>query len=93
MEDTVRELFIVIKKKNVSVDWKEADEYIKELFEHLIPVTCDHFSSMLQDIRTGKRTEIDALNGKVVTMAEEIGIDLPVNRVITSLVKAKKVTH
>jgi 2-dehydropantoate 2-reductase len=48
---------------------------------------------MLQDIRTGKRTEIDALNGKVVTMAEEIGIDLPANRVITSLVKAKKVTH
>ena len=93
MEDTVRELFIVIKKKNVSVDWKEADEYIKELFEHLIPATCDHFSSMLQDIRTGKRTEIDALNGKVVTMAEKIGIDLPVNRVITSLVKAKKVTH
>jgi 2-dehydropantoate 2-reductase len=74
----------------VSVDWKDADEYIKELFEHLIPATCDHFSSMLQDIRTGKRTEIDALNGKVLIMAEEIGIDLPVNRVITSLVKAKK---
>jgi 2-dehydropantoate 2-reductase len=47
---------------------------------------------MLQDIRTGKKTEIDALNGKVVAMAEEMGLDLPVNRVITSLVKAKKGT-
>ena len=92
MEDIVRELFKVIQVKKVVVDWNDADEYIKKLFEHLIPATCDHFSSMLQDIRTGKKTEIDALNGKVVAMANEMGLDLPVNRVITSLVKAKKKT-
>jgi len=92
MEDTVRELFKVLQVKKVVVDWNEADEYIEELFEHLIPATYDHFSSMLQDIRTGKKTEIDALNGKIVAMAEEMKLDLPVNRVITSLVKAKKVT-
>jgi 2-dehydropantoate 2-reductase len=45
---------------------------------------------MLQDIRNGKKTEIDALNGKVVAMAEEMGADLPVNRVLTALVKAKR---
>lgn len=93
MEDTIRELFKVIQKKAIVVDWNNSKEYISELFEHLIPTTYDHFSSMLQDKRTGKKTEIDALNGKVVAMAEEMEIDLPVNRVITSLVKAKKVTH
>jgi 2-dehydropantoate 2-reductase len=93
MEDTIRELFKVIQKKGVVVDWKEADEYIDELFEHLIPATYDHFSSMLHDKRNGKKTEIDALNGKVVAIAEEMGIDLPVNRVITSLVKTKKIAH
>ncbi|MBW2555161.1 MAG: ketopantoate reductase family protein [Deltaproteobacteria bacterium] len=92
MENIVRELFKVLHGEKVVVDWNEADEYIKELFDHLIPATYDHYSSMLQDIRTGKKTEIDALNGKVVAMAEEMGLDLPVNRVITSLVKAKKVT-
>jgi len=93
MEDTIRELFKVIDKKGVVVDWKEVNEYISELFEHLIPTTYNHFSSMLQDKRNGKKTEIDALNGKVVSMAEEMEIDLPVNRVITSLVKAKKIAH
>ena len=93
MEDIVRELFTVMQKKGVVAGWKDADEYSRELFEHLIPSTYDHFSSMLQDIRNGKNTEIDALNGKVVAMAEEMGVDLPVNRVITSLVKAKKVSH
>jgi len=93
MEDTIRELFEVIQKKGIVVEWKSAKEYISELCEHLIPTTYDHFSSMLQDKRNGKKTEIDALNGKVVAMAEEMEIDLPVNRVITSLVKAKKVTH
>ena len=93
MEDIVRELFTVMQKKGVVVEWKDADEYSRELFEHLIPSTYDHFSLMLQDIRNGKNTEIDALNGKVVAMAEEMGVDLPVNRVITSLVKAKKVSH
>ena len=92
MEDIIRELFKVIHGKKVLVDWNQADEYIKELFEHLIPVTHDHFSSMLQDIRTGKKTEIDALNGKVLAMAEEMGLDPPLNRVVTSLVKAKKRT-
>jgi len=93
MEGTIRELFDVIQKKGIVVEWKDAEEYTSELFEHLIPATYDHFSSMLQDKRNGKKTEIDALNGKVVAMAEEMEIDLPVNRVITSLVKAKKVNH
>ena len=93
MEDIIRELFTVIHKKGVLVDWKGADAYIVDLFEHLIPATYDHFSSMLQDKRSGKEIEIDALNGKVVTMAEEMGIDLPVNRALTSLAKAKKLAH
>jgi 2-dehydropantoate 2-reductase len=93
MKDIIRELFKVIQKKGVVVDWKEADQYSSELFEHLIPATYDHFSSMLQDKKSGKKTEIDALNGKVLFMAEGMGFDLPVNRAITSLVKAKKVTH
>lgn len=91
MEDIVRELFTLIQHKHISLPWEDAEEYASHLLTRLIPPTRDHFSSMLQDIRKGKETEIDALNGKVVALAEELGFDLPVNRTLTALVKAKKV--
>jgi 2-dehydropantoate 2-reductase len=91
MADIIKELFRVMQGKNIGVTWKDAEEYTTHLFKQLIPPTRDHFSSMLQDIRKGKQTEIDALNGKVVTLAEELGFDLPVNRILTALVKARNV--
>ncbi|UAA39761.1 2-dehydropantoate 2-reductase [Paraneptunicella aestuarii] len=44
-------------------------------------------SSMWEDLQAGRETEIDFLNGAVVTMAESVGMDAPVNRKITSLLK------
>jgi 2-dehydropantoate 2-reductase len=93
IQDIIREFFALTQKKGLEIDWNSAEEYTKELFEHLIPATSDHFSSMLQDIRSGKKTEIDSINGKVLAMADNRNIDLPVNRVLTALVKAKKLMH
>ncbi len=42
--------------------------------------TSGNISSMLQDIRQGKKTEIMAINGAVVDLAAELGIAVPVNR-------------
>ncbi|MCX5899267.1 MAG: 2-dehydropantoate 2-reductase, partial [Proteobacteria bacterium] len=56
----------------------------------LIMRTYDHHPSMLQDMRRGKKTEIDALNGAVVAMGAELGIDVPYNWTITQLIKAKE---
>jgi 2-dehydropantoate 2-reductase len=44
--------------------------------------------SMLQHMENGSLTEIDALNGAAVREAESIGMKLPYNAAITSLVKA-----
>jgi len=44
-------------------------------------------SSMLQDVDRGRRTEIDALNGAVVGLGEKLGVETPVNRALTALVK------
>ncbi len=49
--------------------------------------TKDNRSSMLQDIERGKRTEIDFINGAIVKVAEELGIDTPFNRLMYWLVK------
>jgi len=44
-------------------------------------------SSTAQDIRRGRRTEIDHLNGYVVRTGEALGIATPVNRALDALVK------
>ena len=41
---------------------------------------------MLQDIRASRHTEIDALNGYIMRTAEQISIDVPLNRMIYGLV-------
>ena len=45
-------------------------------------------SSMADDLRLGRPTEIDALCGAVVDLAVERGIDAPLNRRIVELVRA-----
>ncbi|HEY3422356.1 MAG TPA: ketopantoate reductase family protein, partial [Methanocellaceae archaeon] len=49
--------------------------------------TYNNRSSMLQDVSKGKRTEIDALNGKISELGRKAGIPTPVNDTITGLVK------
>ena len=43
-------------------------------------------SSMADDLRRGRRTEVDFLNGEVVRLARMVGTDAPVNRQIQTLI-------
>jgi len=43
-------------------------------------------SSMADDLAAGRRTEVDYLNGELVTLAERLQRDAPVNRAIVELV-------
>jgi ketopantoate reductase len=47
-------------------------------------------SSILQDVRSGRKTEVDEINGAIVDLAEKHDIAVPVNRTLTYLVKAKE---
>ena len=49
--------------------------------------TAANTSSMHQDVRAERRTEIDAINGYVVDRAAERGLEVQTNRVLTSLVR------
>ena len=42
---------------------------------------------MLQDVLKGKKTEIDFINGKIVEIAGELGMNAPINAVLTALIK------
>ena len=50
-------------------------------------VAYDHKPSMLQDVEGGRRTEIDFLNGAIVAFGDRYGVDAPLNRALTALVK------
>jgi 2-dehydropantoate 2-reductase len=60
-----------------------------ELFHYAArkDVAYDHKPSMLQDVQAGRPTEIDFLNGAIVTYGERHGVDTPLNRALTALVK------
>lgn len=90
MEEIIKEIFLLAKKKRVKLFWEEAGEYLRVFYDSLVPPTKEHYSSMLQDIKRGKRTEIDALNGSMVELAKKEGLSLPVNQVVTDLVKFKE---
>ncbi len=51
-------------------------------------VTSDNITSMLQDFRRGRPTEIDFINGGIVTAGRKHGIATPVNEFIAVLIHA-----
>jgi 2-dehydropantoate 2-reductase len=50
--------------------------------------TASNISSMLQDVRRGAPTEIDAICGAIVSVGKERGISTPVNRTLWLMVRA-----
>ncbi|MFC4540908.1 ketopantoate reductase family protein [Halosolutus amylolyticus] len=55
--------------------------------ENVAAATAANTSSMHQDVRADRRTEIGAINGYVVDRAAELGIEVPTNRALTALVR------
>lgn len=49
--------------------------------------THGNISSMLQDVRSGRRTEIDAINGAVVSHGRKLGLETPENAKLVHSVK------
>lgn len=50
--------------------------------------TATNISSMLQDVRAGRPTEIDAINGAVFRLGGSLGIKMPVNEELVRKVRA-----
>ena len=53
----------------------------------IIEKTADNKCSMLQDIENNQMTEIDAINGEIVRIADREGIPVPYNKKITTEIK------
>jgi 2-dehydropantoate 2-reductase len=85
MDDLIRESCEVARKQGVDLDPDERIEYTKGLLS-----TAGGRGSMAQDILLGRRTEIDTINGAVLTAATKCGVDAPLNKVMVSLVKGRE---
>jgi 2-dehydropantoate 2-reductase len=66
----------------------------EELFDHAArkDVAYGHKPSMLQDVEAGRETEVDCLNGAIAAFGERHGVDAPLNRALTALIKGRERT-
>ncbi|PIX85759.1 MAG: 2-dehydropantoate 2-reductase [Nitrospirae bacterium CG_4_9_14_3_um_filter_53_35] len=90
MREIIVEAFAVANADHITLDWPSPEAYLEILFDRLIPPTASHFPSMLQDIRHGKKTEIDAINGAIARLGQKHAIPTPVNETLSRLVRFKE---
>lgn len=55
---------------------------------NIINATQENISSMLQDLRNGRETEIDSINGMLVKFGAELGYNASYNNALTLVVKS-----
>ncbi|KAF9888407.1 hypothetical protein FE257_008685 [Aspergillus nanangensis] len=72
------------------IESRFSPERLRSLVTRLANQTAKNHSSMLQDVRAGKTTEIEYMNGYIVRRGEELGIKCVVNYTIKHLVLAKQ---
>ncbi len=88
MERLVTEAMLVAQASHIYVP-AESLEITRDVCEK----TSANISSMLQDVRAGRRTEIDAINGAVVAAAKKLRIDTPENSSLVKQIKDLEKTY
>jgi 2-dehydropantoate 2-reductase len=68
-------------------------EMLGDVLEDVARSAGNPYSSMYVDLEQGLRTEIDAINGQVVRHAKRANIAVPVNTLLTRLVRAHEHGH
>ena len=78
----------MLEPAGYATHWDSAAQYLRVFYQDLLPPTASHESSMLQDIRAGRPSEVDALCGAVSQLGTQHGIATPVNTSLTQLIHA-----
>ena len=80
------ETVAVAEAARISLPFHDPCEYVSSVAS----ATAQNISSMLADLRAGRHTEIEAINGAVVTMARRYGLRVPCNEAMVHLVRARE---
>ncbi len=90
MKNLVDEAVAVAEKKGITFTYSNPLQTVYDVAEK----TGLNRSSMLQDFDRGSRTEIDFINNAIVREAADIGLQAPVNRTVTNIIKTmEKLNH
>ncbi len=87
MYRVIEEIYQVAAAKGIRLLQADAAAYFQYFIKRLVPPTAAHWPSMWQDLQSGRRTEIDALNGAICRAGETLGVATPFNRTLTHLVR------
>lgn len=90
MNSIIREIFEVLACTGYRTHWENADSFLNVFYGRLVPDTAEHCSSTLQDMNAKKKTEIDALNGAVIRLAEAHHIQVPYNQTLYHIIKFRE---
>ena len=88
MDRAIDEALAVAHALGVALPFSNAAEYRKVFYEQLIPPTFSHRPTMLHDLHVRGRTDIGALNGRIVELADRLEIGADTNRMLTGLIRA-----
>ncbi|MEE9555918.1 MAG: ketopantoate reductase C-terminal domain-containing protein, partial [Candidatus Adiutricales bacterium] len=89
IEQSVEEALAVIRCLGIDLIYPDPLERVKTVAS----ATAGNIASMLQDVLSQRRTEIDSINGAVVREGLRLGIPTPVNETLTHLVKTIEVSY
>lgn len=89
LRNAVQEAVKIVKRKRLKLVY---DDPIQKV-ESVCKATAANVSSMLQDVLNHKRTEIDFINGAITRQGKALGLPVPVNEVLTALVKTIEATY
>jgi len=81
--DVMAEVVAVARAKGVDL----AEDYAEARIKFIDGLPADFTSSMHHDLERGNKLEVPWLSGAVARMADELGIDAPVNRVVAAALK------
>ncbi|NMH59546.1 2-dehydropantoate 2-reductase [Alteromonas ponticola] len=79
------EIASVMHSQNIHVSTRE----LVDNCLNVAAATAKNFSSMHQDVAHKRKTEIDAINGFIVSTAQKKGIDVPINALLVQKIKAR----
>jgi len=83
MEAAMREALELAKLEGINLE----DQDIEEWYGFLNSLSPNGKTSMLQDIEAGRKTEMEIFGGKVVRLAEEHGVAVPVNQTLARIIR------
>ncbi|MDC7225343.1 MAG: ketopantoate reductase family protein [Spirochaetales bacterium] len=89
MEWAMQETIDVAKAAGVDL----RDDDIENWYPILRSLGAENKTSMLQDIEARRKTEVEAFSGKLISTAEEHGVDVPVNRILFRIISTKELLY